>query len=186
MTDTGNGSEFRPPSRLDRILSIERINGWMAAISSATLLAMTLIVGYEVASRYLFNKPTIWAWDINVQLMLLLLMLGMAEAYRRDVHVRVDVLTAALSPRAKAVIEIIFAPVLFFIAIVLVWTGWVYFLQSYERLQTASTIFAPPLYPIKFTLPLGGALLLLQAAVKLVRDIRVALHGAQASTGDSS
>ena len=169
--------EPRTPSALDRLLTIERINGWMAVISAWTLLAMTLIVGFEVASRYLFNKPTIWAWDINVQLMLMLLMLGMAEAYRRDAHVRVDVLTAALPPRARAILEIIFAPMFFFLAVVLVWTGWEYFLQSYGRLQTASTIFAPPLYPIKFTLPLGGALLLLQGVVKLVRDVRVVLHG---------
>jgi TRAP-type C4-dicarboxylate transport system permease small subunit len=42
--------------------------------------------------------------------MLLLMMLGMAEAYRRDVHVRVDVLTSGLSDRGKALIEVLFAP----------------------------------------------------------------------------
>ena len=168
----------RPPRRgLDRFLAIERVNTWLAVISSWTLLAMTLIVGFEVLSRYLFNKPTTWAWDINVQLMLLLLMLGMAEVYRRDAHVRVDVFTAALSPRTRAIIDIVYAPLFFFITGVLVWTGWVYFHDSYERLQHASTIFSPPLYPIKFTLPLGGAMLLLQGVVKLARDLRIAIHG---------
>jgi TRAP-type mannitol/chloroaromatic compound transport system permease small subunit len=106
--------------------------------------------------------------------MMLLVMLGLAETYRRDEHVRVDILTARLSPRARAVLDIVFAPVFFFVTVVIVWTGWKYFQQAWERGQTASTIFAPPLWPIKFTLPLGGALLLLQGALKVVRDIRVA------------
>jgi TRAP-type mannitol/chloroaromatic compound transport system permease small subunit len=157
-----------------RLHPIDRISRAMAAVSSLALLLMTLFVGFEVASRYLFNKPTIWAWDINVQLMMLLVMLGLAETYRRDEHVRVDVLTARLSPRGRAVLDIVFAPLFFFVTVVIVWTGWDYFHQSWERGQTAPTIFAPPLWPIKFTLPLGGALLLLQGALKLVRDIRVA------------
>lgn len=147
----------------------------MSVISSLTLLAMCLIVGFEVASRYAFNSPTIWAWDINVQLMLLMLMFGIAEAYRRDMHVRVDVLTTALSPRTRAWLEVGMAPVFFFITIVIVWTGWEYFLQSWTRNQTASTMFAPLLWPIKFTIPLGAAVLTLQGLAKLVRDLRVAL-----------
>jgi TRAP-type mannitol/chloroaromatic compound transport system permease small subunit len=168
---------------LDRLLAIEKLNTLISAISSWALLGMTLIVGFEVMSRYFFNAPTIWAWDINVQLMLLLLMLGMAEAYRRDVHVRVDVLTSGLSDRSKAVIEVLLAPVFLLVAVIIAWTGWEYFLDSYNRNQTASTIFAPLLWPIKFTLPLGGALLVLQGVVKLIRDIRIVIHGHRAESG---
>src|SRR5690606_1088692 len=88
-----------PRGGIDRILAVERINTWLSLLSSWALLAMTVIVGIEVLSRYLLNQPTIWAWDVNVQLLLLLLMLGMAEVYRRDAHVRVDVFTAGLGPR---------------------------------------------------------------------------------------
>lgn len=178
MTESGTDRrEGRRRPALERVLAVERINAWMAALSAATLLAMTLIVGIEVTSRYVFNRPTIWAWDVNVQLMMMLLMLGMAEAYRRDVHVRVDVVTSHLSPRQRAWIEVALAPVFFFVTVLLVWSCWEYFLDSYQRREDASTIFAPPLWPIKFTLPLGGALLLLQGLVKLVRDLQLALSG---------
>ena len=159
---------------------IDRISRAMSAIASATLLAMTLIVTFEVGSRYLFNSPTIWAWDINSQLLLLLVMLGMAEAYRQDVHVRVDVLTAQLSPRGQAILDVIYAPMFFFLAGVIAWTGWEYFLLSYERNQHASTIFAPPIWPIKFTLPLGATLLFLQGLAKLARDLALIAGRARA------
>ena len=183
QASTGRGPGERGGT-LERVLAIEKINTWMAAISSLTLLAMTVIVAIEVASRYVFNRPTIWAWDVNVQLMMLLLMLGLAEAYKRDAHVRVDVLTSQLSSRTRAWIDIALAPVFFFVAVVLAWTSWEYFLDSYQRQQTASTIFAPPLDPIKFTLPLGAALLVLQGLVKLVRDIQLALWGTSPDRGE--
>jgi TRAP-type mannitol/chloroaromatic compound transport system permease small subunit len=171
---------------LNKSRRVERINAWTSAISSWSLLAMTLFVAFEVISRYVFNSPTIWAWDVNVQLMLLLLMMGIAEAYRRDVHVRVDVLTGMLTPRQNAWINVVMAPVFFFITVVLVITCWLYFLDSYERMENASTLFAPPLYPIKFFMPLGSALLLLQGAVNLVRDLRVALgYDDQPTRGES-
>lgn len=161
--------------RMGRIAAtLERINACAAALSAWSLLAITLIVTFEVASRYAFNRPTIWAWDVNTQLMMLMLMLGMAEVYRRDAHVRVDVFIAHLSPRRRALLDALCAPVMFIVALAIAWTGWTYFLDSYQRLETASTLFAPPLYPIKFTLPLGGALLLIQAAIKLMRDLALA------------
>lgn len=167
-------------SRARRIAQgLERISAWAAAISSWSLLAMTLIVTYEVLSRYAFNRPTIWAWDVNTQLMLLLLMLGMAEVYRRDAHVRVDVFVAHLSPRRRALLDALCAPVMLIVASVIAWSGWAYFIESYQRLETGSTLLAPPLYPIKFTLPLGGALLLIQAIIKLVRDLALAFSPAR-------
>lgn len=151
---------------------IERVVAGTAKISSYGILLMALIVTYEVIARYLLRRPTVWAWDINVQLMLLVLMLGMAETYRRDAHVRVDVLTSALSPRLQALLNILFSVVLFLVTIVIMWTGWAYFYTSFVRREVASTIFAPPVYPIKFMIPLGALLLTLQGIVRLIRDIR--------------
>ncbi|MDF1734170.1 MAG: TRAP transporter small permease subunit [Minwuia sp.] len=164
---------------MDRLKSIDRISGWMSVVSSWTLLAMTLIVGVVVIARFALTRPTIWAWVVIVQLMLLLLMFGVAECYRRDAHVRVDILTGVLSPRGRAILDVLYAPVFFLITIIVVWTGWEYFQQAFDRNQTAPTIFAPPLWPIKFAIPLGGAVLLLTGITKLIRDLKIAFGGAE-------
>ena len=170
MSNDASPDEARPV-----LSALDRISSAIATVSSFLLLLMTLIVGYEVASRYLFGKPTIWAWDINVQLMMAIVMLGIAEVYRRDMHIRVDVLTTRFTPRQRACFDVIYGPIFLFIATVILWTGWEYFEKSWTRDQHASTILAPPLWPIKFTLPLAGALLLIQGLVKLYRDLRIAL-----------
>src|SRR5690606_34876978 len=112
---------------------IDKITKWANDIASLALLLMTLFVAYEVAARYFFNSPTIWAWDLNVQLMVMILMLGFAEVMREDLHVRVDVLITRLHPRVKAWIDILFAPIFLFGVFMLTWSSWEYFSASYSR-----------------------------------------------------
>ncbi len=156
---------------------IDRLSAAGGAVAALALLAMALVVGFEVASRYLFNAPTIWAWDVNVQLMMLMVLLGMADVYRRDLNVRVDLLTAGLPPRRRAILDLVATPALLLVFGVMLWTGWSYAAQSWSRGQTAPTIFAPPLWPITFMIPLGAALVLAQALLKMARDIRTAFGG---------
>lgn len=155
-----------------RLTLLDRVSQAMIAVSSISLLAMTVIVSFEVVSRYFFHAPTIWAWDVNVQLMVLMIMFGLAEVYRRDDYVKVDVLTARLSPKGQAILNIIFAPLLLFIAGIIVWMGWKYFYQSWSRNQHAATTFAPLLWPVKLTIPIGAALLFVHGVLKMVRDIQ--------------
>ena len=162
-----DGAPRGAAARLAR--AIDRLGAAAATISGLALLAITLIACFEVASRYLFNRPTIWAWDVNVQLMATMVMLGLAHVHRRDLNVRVDVLTAALPPRAQAVLSLAFGAVLIAVAAVNVWTCWAYFQRSWSRDEHASSLFAPPLWPVKFMFPLGAALLLLQAVVQFLR-----------------
>ena len=166
-----SGNPVSRPNMLDRASQA------MMAVSSLSLLAITVIVSIEVGSRYFFHAPTIWAWDVNVQLMMLMVMFGLAEVYRRDDYVRVDVLTSRLSPRGRAILDVIFAPVLLFVAAVIVWMGWKYFQQSWMRNQQAATTFAPPLWPVKLTIPVGAALLFAHGVLKLVRDVRLVAGG---------
>ena len=43
--------------------------------------------------------------------------------------------------------------------------------------ELSFTDWAPPYYPIKFMMPFGGFLLLLQGIVWLIRDIHMAVTG---------
>ncbi|WP_417599829.1 TRAP transporter small permease subunit [Pararhodobacter oceanensis] len=156
---------------------VDRLASTITAVSAFLLLAMTLIITYEVGSRYFFGRPTIWAWDVNVQLMMALIMLGIGDVYRRGQHIRVDVFTAALSPRKRAFLDLMIAPLILFVAVLIIWTGWNYFHRSFVRDQHASTLFAPPLWPVKFLIPVCGALLSLQVLTKAASDLHTALKG---------
>jgi TRAP-type mannitol/chloroaromatic compound transport system permease small subunit len=50
--------------------------------------------------------------------------------------------------------------------------------DSFQFGETASTPFAPLLWPIKMTIPLGALLILLQGLAKFLRDLKLVISGA--------
>ncbi|MBA7540200.1 hypothetical protein ES705_32494 [subsurface metagenome] len=44
---------------------IDRLSQWLGRVSSFLIIAMTLLICYEVVARYIFNRPTIWAHEAS-------------------------------------------------------------------------------------------------------------------------
>lgn len=156
--------------------AIDGLSTAIAILSALALPIITITICYEVTSRYVFDSPTIWAWDINTQLMLAMIMLGLANVHRRDRNIAVDVLTECLPERTRAALGVLFGLLLIFLAATITWIGWPYFHQSFVRGQAAPSLFAPPLWPVKFMIPLGAFILLLQAIARIIRDATRFLH----------
>ena len=65
--------------------------------------------------------------------------------------------------------------VLFFLYVgTLIWFGFSFAWESFENAETTGTLWSPPIWPIKFTIPIAGVLLLLQSIANLIDDYRVA------------
>jgi TRAP-type C4-dicarboxylate transport system permease small subunit len=130
---------------------------------------MVLVICWEVGGRYLAGAPTIWAYDTALIIYAWIGMLGGAFALRHDTHIRVDILTARLTPRRKAVLELITAPLIaFFLGLVLWQTAG----GSWHAVAVGAnrpTEWAPPLVLFLITVPIGAALLLLQASANWLR-----------------
>jgi TRAP-type C4-dicarboxylate transport system permease small subunit len=159
------------------VRAVDRLSIALSCVSAIALLAIALVVCYEVAARYIFNSPTIWAWDVSSQLMVLLLMLGLGEVYRRDLNVRVDVVTELMPGRLRLLLDLLMGVFALFVVSIIVWTSWDYFLQSFNRGQRASSLFAPPIWPAKFLLWFGAVVLVMQVVATLVRDTIKLLAG---------
>jgi len=50
------------------IHSIESLNIWIGRAFGWCILILTLSVSYEVFVRYVLNDPTVWAFDMMVQM----------------------------------------------------------------------------------------------------------------------
>jgi TRAP-type mannitol/chloroaromatic compound transport system permease small subunit len=55
----------------------------------------------------------------------------------------------------------------------LIWFGWTFAWDSFENSESTGTLWSPPIWPIKFTIPIAGMLLLLQGIANLIEDYRV-------------
>lgn len=162
---------------LPRLTIVDKINGWLGKMVSYLLLAITFITFFEVVMRYVLKRPTIWAWDLNIQLFAALAMLGGGYTLLEKGHVQIDVLVTSLSPRKRAWIDILTAPFFFFGFFVLMWAGWDVGWASFVGRETMPTVWAPPYYIIKLLIPIGALLLLLQGIAKFIHDLHTITTG---------
>lgn len=144
--------------------ALDPIAVWSGVAAAWLLLPMVLALSYEVGARYLFNAPTLWAYDMTFMLYGSFFMLGAAFTLQRKAHIRTDSFYAGWSPRRQAMTDAICYLVMFmpFVAVFL-WTGWGYFLKSF---MTGERFVSSPwmalAWPFKLVLPVTGALLAIQ------------------------
>ncbi|PVB60445.1 TRAP transporter small permease subunit [Labrenzia sp. 011] len=77
----------------------------LSLVAEAVTLILVVSMIYEVAARYVFSAPTIWAFDISYMCTGTLFVLGAAYALREDAHVRIDFLAQKLPDRLRQIIE---------------------------------------------------------------------------------
>ncbi|HWW49385.1 MAG TPA: TRAP transporter small permease subunit [Xanthobacteraceae bacterium] len=126
---------------------------------------------YEVVGRYFLNSPTNWVHESMFLMFGMQYMLSGAYGYLSDQHVRVDVFYSQFSVRGKAIADI-FTSIFFFIFVgTMLWTGYNFAADATRGNEMSFTEWGVQYWPVKLTLPIGAALLLLQGISKLIKDI---------------
>ncbi len=152
------------------LLGVDQASTWLGKIFAWAIVALTLLISWEVFSRYVLNHPHAWVLDAQIMLYGTLFMLSGAYTLSKNGHVRGDVLYGFFKPRTQATIDLVLYLVFFLPGIVaLTWAGWQF---AHEALAIREQTFSAeplPLYPFKFVIPVAGAMLLLQGVVEIVR-----------------
>jgi TRAP-type C4-dicarboxylate transport system permease small subunit len=74
-------------------------------VSGLGVLAMGLILAYEVVSRYFFNAPTIWAQETGTYLYMWTMLAAASYTLQEGKHVHVDLVLERLPTRARHLTE---------------------------------------------------------------------------------
>ena len=160
------------------LLAVDRLSTWLGQAFAWAIVGLTLMITWEVFSRYALNDPHDWA--LNVQIMLYGTLFMMAGAYTlaKNGHVRGDVLYGFFRPRTQAFFDLILYIVFFLPGIVaLTWAGWNYANEALAIREKTFSATPLPLYPFKFVIPIAGGMLLLQGFVEIVRCIQCLRDG---------
>lgn len=152
------------------LLGVDQASTWLGKIFAWAIVVLTLLISWEVFSRYVLNHPHAWVLDAQIMLYGTLFMLSGAYTLSKNGHVRGDVLYGFFQPRTQATIDLVLYLAFFLPGIVaLTWAGWQF---AHEALAIREQTFSAeplPLYPYKFVIPIAGAMLLLQGVVEIVR-----------------
>lgn len=156
----------------DSLWAVDRLSTFVGKLFAWTVVLLTLLITWEVFSRYALNKPHAWVLDMQIMLYGTLFMTAGAYTLSKNGHVRGDVLYGFFKPRTQASIDLVLY-VLFFLpgVVALTWAGWHYAQESLAIREQTFSADALPLYPFKFVIPVAGGVLLLQGLVEIARCV---------------
>ena len=152
---------------------IDRISLWSGNIVRWLAVVLTAVVLYEVAARYLFNRPTMWAYDTAMMVYSVMFLGGAAYVLLVKTHIRVDVIFNMLPQRVQMILDLIYyfvfwLPYLF----VMIWFGSKIAYQSMLAEEISNTSqWLEPIWPWRWLIPAGFVLLLLQCIAEIIRTI---------------
>lgn len=151
--------------------AIEGLSLWVGRAFGWCILILTLSVSYEVFMRYVLNAPTVWAFDVMVQMYGALFLMAGPYALAQDSHVRGDVFYRLFTVRWQARVDFTLYILFFFPGILaLFWYGWEIASDSWRYKEVSWNSPARiQIYFFKTLIPLAGALLLLQGFAEMIR-----------------
>lgn len=155
------------------LLFIDKVSTFVGHAFSWLIVALTLLISWEVFSRYALDAPHAWAFDGMIMLYGTLFMMSGAYTLSKNGHVRGDVLYGFFQPRTQATLDLTLY-FLFFIpgVVALTYAGYFYAAESWAINEHSNiTADGPPVYPFKTVIPLAGLFLLAQGVVEIVRCI---------------
>lgn len=163
---------------LNRFLQlIDSFSDWSGKIVSVLVLGILGVLLFEIVARYVFHAPTLWAHETSSFIFGFYFLLGAAYCLRVKGHVSVEILYDRLSPRTKAILDVVTFFLFLAMCITLIWYGGKAAANSWRLNEHTNSVWGPPLYPLRTVVPIGALLLLIQGIGKFVRDLTVAVTG---------
>ena len=149
------------------------VNSKVGKLASFLILLLNITVLYEVIARYVFNAPTAWNFKLTSFLYGGACILAGAWVLYENRHVSIDLISMRLSPKARAIVNIVTYLFLFFPFVgIILWKGIDQAVWSWQMNQhDFETPWGPPVYPIKTVIPVAVFLLLLQGIAIWIRDL---------------
>ena len=150
---------------------IEYISESTGKLASFLILASIFTVLFEVFMRYILSMSQSWTFEMSTFLFGVSFVLAGAYALKQGSHVTIDIISMRLTPRNRAILDIITSVLFFAFMIVLIWKGWDFAWRALMLGERTDSAWAPLRWPVKIIIPVGAFLMLLQGIVKLIRDI---------------
>ena len=151
--------------------AIDRLSNGCMAIGEFLILLLPLIMSYEVASRYFFKKPTVWAIDFSNYIVLTTTFFAAGWLLKQNEHVRLNFFLERSSPRIRLIMETVQALMGLFASGFLFYSG----IQTTWDAGARNVLIVGPLtYPkaiVLWVIPFGTFMLLVYFLQNLFRSL---------------
>lgn len=156
---------------------IDALNDRFASLATWAVMAACLISAANAVVRYGFDYSSNAYLEIQWYLFAACVMFGAAQVLRLNEHVRVDVLYGLYPSRSKVLVDLL--GLCFFllpVALLVIYLTWPLLMQQFTTGERSSNASGLIRWPVTLTLPLGMALLALQAVSEIIKRIGWLTH----------
>ncbi|MDF1726453.1 MAG: TRAP transporter small permease [Sulfitobacter sp.] len=165
LSDTRGAIEFEPDGVFDIIsLVCSRIAMIMVAL-------IVIVMFYEVVSRYVFSRPTLWANELSLWIASFVFLLAGQYAMQQRSHIRIYVIYDMMPRWMQKSSDILSLFLIWFFTFAMVWGGFDDAMRRFMRMETFGTAWDPPIPGIvKPAILIIICLVTLQALSNIVSD----------------
>ena len=89
------------------LLAVDRFSTFIGQAFAWLIVSLTLLISWEVFSRYVLTRPHAWAFDVMIMMYGTLFMMAGAYTLSKNGHVRGDVLYGFFPQRLQAGLDLI-------------------------------------------------------------------------------
>ena len=150
---------------------LERFSEWIILLTGLAVLAMTLMVSYDVLMRYFLAEPQLFVDDLTSFLLVAMIFLGAGPVFYRGGHIRIDLVTSHLKSKTQRRMRVItlFMGIAFLIIVI-----YETMVSTVSALQTGrvSAVMNYPLWVGMIFIPLGLILMVFFMGVQLVNEMK--------------
>jgi C4-dicarboxylate transporter DctM subunit len=164
---------------------VDGIFSLCGSLGSAMFVGVGFIVVFEIMMRFIFRSPTTWTGEISGTLTIVAAFLLFSYTLREKGHTKVDFITVHLSKRSVLILEIFTSLLGIIYCGVLVGYG-IKMLRSSYIMGELSQILQIPLWIPQMSVPLGGALMVIQLVRFLKDDLLFKLRSSEYSVSGTS
>ncbi|MBI5936995.1 MAG: TRAP transporter small permease subunit [Betaproteobacteria bacterium] len=156
--------------RLSRF--IDALNERVGRVAYWLVLIVVLVSAGNAVSRYGFELSSNAWLEIQWYLFGGIFLLGAGYTLKHNGHVRIDVIYGRLSPKARALIDVV-GGLLFLLptALLIMWLSWTGFAESYAIGETSPDAGGLLRWPVKLLIPVGFGLLALQGLSEIIKRL---------------
>lgn len=157
--------------------AIDLLNQKLGDICNFLILAACVVSAGNAMIRYAFGYSSNAWLEMQWYMFAVVVMFGASYTFKRNEHVRVEILYLMLSERGQLWLDLI-GTLCFLIpsCLLLAYLSWPFFYQAYAVGELSSNAGGLIRWPIKFVVPAGFVLLALQGASEVIKRI-AALRG---------
>ena len=153
------------------------INEKLGGVCNWLVLAACVVSAVNAMIRYAFGYSSNSWLELQWYMFAVFVMFGASYTFKKNEHVRVEILYLMLSERGQLWLDMI--GTLFFLipsCLLLAYLSWPFFLQSYAVSEISSNAGGLVRWPIKAVVPVGFFFLALQGVSEVIKRI-AALKG---------